>query len=126
MNRRHALAAIATAITTGTAWAHAEHDFTPQHGGVVVMADDLDFELVARPQAIALHIRHHGKVQPVTGGSAKVTLLTGTERSEATLAPVGADRLEARGAFKVGPGTRAVALVTLPGRKPSNVRFTLK
>lgn len=71
-------------------------------------------------------MRDHGKVLPVAGGSAQFTLLAGTEKSEMTLAPAGADQLEAEGAFKVGPGTRVVVLVTLPGRKPSNVRFALK
>lgn len=114
------------AAAAGAALAGPGHDLSPKHGGVVVEAGDLDFELVARPDALTLHVRDHGKAVAATGGSAKLTLLTGTEKSEVTLAPVGADRLEAKGAFKVGPGTRVVALVTLPGRKPANVRFALK
>ena len=35
------------------------------------------------------------------------------------------DKLEATGSFKVGPGTKAVAIVTVAG-KPSTARFTLK
>jgi len=40
--------------------------------------------------------------------------------------PVGEGRLEAKGTFKVAAGTKVVALVTLPGKKPANVRFALK
>ena len=38
----------------------------------------------------------------------------------------GAGTLEAQGAFKVAPGTKVVALVTLPGRKAATVRFVVK
>ena len=34
-------------------------------------------------------------------------------------------RLEATGSFKVGPGTRAVAVITVGG-KPATARFTVK
>jgi hypothetical protein len=111
---------------TGTAHAAGGHDHSPKHGGVVAEANDLDFELVARSDRLTLHVRDHGKPLPTQGASAKVTLLVGTERSEAVLAPTGSDRLEAQGAFKLGPGTKVVAAVTLPGRKPANVRFVLK
>ncbi len=111
---------------TGIAHAAGGHDHSPKHGGVVAEANDLDFELVARPDRLTLHVRDHGKPLPTQGASARLTLLAGTERSEAVLAPAGSDRLEAQGAFKLGPGTKVVAAVTLPGRKPANVRFVLK
>jgi hypothetical protein len=60
----------------------------------------------------------------VSGASAKITLLSGAEKQEAELKPAG-DRLEAAGSFKVGPGTKAVVVVTAKG-KPSTARFTLK
>jgi hypothetical protein len=40
--------------------------------------------------------------------------------------PAGDNRLEAKGAFKLAPGARVVATVTLPGHKAEQVRFTLK
>ena len=36
------------------------------------------------------------------------------------------EKLEAKGAFKVAPGTKVVALVALPGKKAANVRFAVK
>ncbi len=102
-----------------------DHDLTPRHGGVVVVAKDLDFELVAKPAAISLHVRDHGKLVDLRKASAKLTLLTGTEKTEVMLAPAG-DRLQAQGNFKVGAGTKVVAVVSLPGKPPKTARFTVK
>jgi hypothetical protein len=88
----------------------------------VVEVKDMDYELVAKPTVIQLHLRDHGKPADVSKASAKVTLLTGTEKQEVELKPAG-DKLEATGSFKVGPGTKAVAVVTIGG-KPATARFT--
>ncbi|UDF37839.1 UNVERIFIED_ORG: hypothetical protein LHJ69_24040 (plasmid) [Shinella sp. XGS7] len=101
------------------------HEHKPLHGGVVVEASDMDFELVAKADQISLYVRDHGKTATVQGGTAKLTLLNGSEKSEVQLAPAG-DKLEAKGSFKVGAGTKAVATITLAGKKPVNVRFALK
>jgi len=106
--------------------AHAaeKHDHAPKHGGVLVETKDMDVELVARPDVIQLHLSDHGK--PIDHGkaSAKVTLLVGKEKQEVELKPAG-NKLEAKGSFKVGPGAKAVAVVTVDG-KPSTARFALK
>ena len=59
-----------------------------------------------------------------TAASAKITLLTGSEKQEIELKPAG-NKLEATGSFKVGPGTKAVAVVTIAG-KAATARFSLK
>lgn len=102
------------------------HDHQPLHGGIVAEANDMDYELVAQPDTITLHLRDHGKPAKTEGVSAKLTLLNGTEKSEAVLSPAGVGKLEAKGAFKVAAGTKVVALVTLPGKKAANVRFAVK
>ena len=84
------------------------------HGGVVVEVRDMGYELLATPVTIQLHVRDHGKPAKTEGVRAKLTLLNGTEKSEAVLAPAGEGKLEAKGAFKVAAGTKVVALVTLP------------
>lgn len=116
------------ALMAGTALAAGDHahDHKPLNGGVVAEASDLDFELVAKAEQIALYVRDHGKPAALAGASAKLTLLNGSEKSEVSLSPAGAERLEAKGAFKVGAGTKVVALVQLAGKKPVNVRFALK
>ncbi len=118
------LAAIALTLS-GTAFAAGDkHDHKPLHGGVVVEVKDMDYELVAKPTVIQLHLRDHGKAADLSKATAKLTLLTGAEKQEVELKPAG-DKLEATGSFKVGPGTKAVAIVTVAG-KPSTARFTLK
>jgi len=122
---------VSVALTlAGSAWAaddkhdHA-HEHKPLHGGVVVEVKDVDYELVAKPTLIQLHLRDHGKPADVSKASAKLTLLSGTVKQEAELKPAG-DKLEAAGSFKVGPGTKVVALVTVAGKPAGTVRFALK
>ena len=120
-----ALALAGPAIAAEDKHEHA-HEHKSLHGGIVVEASHIDFELVAKADVITLHVRDHGKPAPVKGGSGKLTLLSGATKAEATLAPAGDSSLQARGAFTLGAGTKIVATVQLPGRKPINVRFALK
>jgi len=123
--KTQALLASITLAMAGSAFAAGDkHDHKPMHGGVVVEVKDMDYELVAKPTVIQLHLRDHGKAADLTKATAKVTLLTGTEKQEVELKPAG-DKLEATGSFKVGAGTKAVAVVTIAG-KPATARFTLK
>jgi hypothetical protein len=119
----HIAAAIALVLAS-TAHASGAHDHSPKHGGVVTEVKDMDYELVAKSSVVQLYLRDHGKKVDIAKATAKVTLLTGAEKQEVELKPAG-DKLEAIGSFKVGPGTKAVAVVTVAG-KPSTARFTLK
>lgn len=124
MKTQALIASIAFALAGSAFAAGDKHDHKPLHGGVVVEVKDMDYELVAKPTMIQLHLRDHGKAADLSKATAKLTLLTGTEKQEVELKPAG-DKLEATGSFKVGPGTKAVAIVTVGG-KPSTARFTLK
>lgn len=119
-----ATAAALTFALAGVAHAGGAHDHSPKHGGVVVEVKDMDYELVAKANVIQLYLRDHGKKVDISKASARLTLLTGSEKQEIELKPAG-DKLEATGSFKVGPGTKAVAVVTVAG-KPSTARFTVK
>jgi hypothetical protein len=92
---------------------------------VVVEVKDIDYELVAKPTLIQLHLRDHGKPADVSKASARLTLLSGADKQELELKPAG-DKLEASGSFKVGPGTKVVALVSIAGKPAGTVRFALK
>ena len=121
--KTQAFLASITLVLAGSAFAagdkhHHAHEHKPLHGGVVVEVKDMDYELVAKPTVIQLYLRDHGKPADVSKASAKLTLLTGTEKQDG-------DKLEATGSFKVGPGTKAVAVVTVGG-KPATARFTVK
>jgi hypothetical protein len=112
-------------FTAASAYATGAHDHAPKHGGVVVESKLYDFELVAKATTIQLYLRDHGKSADVSKASARLTLLTGTEKLEVDLKPAG-DKLEATGAFKVGAGTKAVAVVTVAGKPAGTVRFAIK
>lgn len=105
--------------------AHAGHDDKARYGGVVSVVKDVNYELVVKPDAVALYVADHGKPVDLKGATARLTLLSASDKSEVTLAPAG-DRLEAKGAFKPAAGTKALASVTLAGQAPTSVRFTLK
>jgi hypothetical protein len=114
------------ASIAGTAAAAGDHDHKPTRGGVVASGKEADYELVAKPTLLQLYVGDHGKPRDVSKASAKVTLLSGTEKQEFELKPAGSDRLEATGTFKVGAGTKVVAVVTDGGRTLGTARFTLK
>jgi hypothetical protein len=123
------IAAIALSLA-GSAFAagdhhHAGDDHKPMHGGIVAPTKLMDYELVAKPTMIHLYLRDHGKAADVSKATAKLTLLSGTEKQEVELKPAG-DKLEATGTFKVGPGTKVVAVVTIAGKPAGAVRFALK
>lgn len=108
----------------GKGGAHA-HEIKAQHGGVVAVVKDINYELVARPDGLMLHVSDHGKPADLSGASAKLTLLSGSKKEEATLAPAG-NALQAKGTFTASPGTKVVAQVSLKGQPMQAVRFTLK
>ena len=119
------VAALAFAATA-TAFAAEDHshETKPLHGGVLMVVKDIEYELVARPDSLQLHLRDHGKPIDISKGSAKLTLLAGTDKQEVELKPAG-DKLEAKGNFKVAANTKVVATVSLAG-KSSTARFVLK
>ena len=110
---------------SGASFAGGKHDHSPKHGGIVVEAKDMDYEIVAKPDVIQVYLRDHDKPMKVDGAKAKITLLNGAEKTEVELMPAG-DKLEAKGAFKVAKGTKGVALITLAGKSAASVRFEVK
>ncbi len=123
-NLRSALLASLIAVASMSATA-GKDDHKPRLGGVVVETKVGDLEIVAKPDSIQIHISDHGKVVKLDGAKAKVTLLNGTEKSEADLLLAG-DKLEAKGAFKVVKGTKGIAVLTLAGKAPVTARFDVK
>lgn len=107
------------------AWAAGPHSHAekPLHGGVIAEAKDIDFELVAQKDKLRLYLRDHGKKVEVSTATATLTLLNGAEKQEVALAPQG-EWLGAAGDFKIGKGTKAVAVVKQSG-KTVTVRFVL-
>lgn len=115
-------------MASGVVFAADKHDHghedKPLHGGLVTEIKDMDYELVAKPDVLQLYVRDHGKPVDVSKATAKITLLSGSDKQEIDLKPSG-DKLEAKGSFKVAPGTKVVAQVNLAS-KAATVRFVLK
>lgn len=124
----HLIAAITTGLS-GLAFAAGGHDHghehKPLHGGIVTEVKDMDYELVAKPEQIQLFVRDHGKPVDISQSSAKAILLSGNDKLEVDLKPVG-EKLEARGVFKASAGTKILVTVIFAGNKTSTVRFAIK
>ena len=82
-------------------------------------------ELVAKPDLIVIHVSDHGKAMKLTSATGTVTVFNGNDKTEAPLALAG-DKLEAKGSFKVGAGTKVLADVALNGKPAVAARFTVK
>ncbi|MBB3178007.1 hypothetical protein [Variovorax sp. Sphag1AA] len=126
MQRRFiTLALAATLVGLAGPTLAAEDHHKPAKGGIMVPGKEADYELVAKPDVIQLYVSDHGKPRDVSKAGAKLTLLAGPDKQEVELKPTG-DKLEATGNFKVGPGTKVVAVVTDGGKALGTARFTLK
>jgi hypothetical protein len=116
--------ALLVVFAAGAAPDARAHGAQARHGGVVQTANDLSFELVARPDGAVIYVEDHGKPVATAGMSGKLTVLNGAEKSEAAITPAG-DRLEAKG-VKVVKGSKVVAALSTADRKAITVRFTAK
>lgn len=130
-----ASAAFAGAATAGDGHKGHEHgskkasshtdDVKPAHGGVVTVVKDVNYELVIKPDTVALYVTDHGKPVALKGASGKLTLLTAANKMEVPLSASG-DRMEAKGDFMLAPGTKAMAVVKMADGSATTVRFTLQ
>ncbi len=117
---------IASSLVLGSmAWAGpGDATHKPMQGGVLATVKDVDYELVATATNLRLYVRDHGKAVDVSKATAKLTLLSGSEKQELELKPSG-DKLEATGNFKVMAGTKVVAVISF-GAKQATARFVIK
>jgi hypothetical protein len=112
-------------VLCSMAWAGpGDASHKPMQGGIVATVKDIDYELVASATALRLYVRDHGKAVDLSKATAKLTLLTGSEKQEVELKP-GGDKLEATGTFKVMAGTKVVAVIS-SGAKQATARFVIK
>ncbi|WP_420473663.1 hypothetical protein [Noviherbaspirillum sp. ST9] len=118
-------AALSLSMSQGVLASEKDHDDKPRYGGVVSVVKDVNYELVAKPDSITLYVIDHGKPVDTKNASASLTLLSAAEKSEVKLAPAGENKLEAKGNFKVQPGTKVAGSVKIDG-KLNSVKFTLK
>ncbi|MDO9598415.1 MAG: hypothetical protein Q7J47_11910 [Azoarcus sp.] len=124
MLKRYALVAMITLATAGAGPALAHGDAVAKHGGIVQLASDLSFELVPGQEGATIYVEDHGQPLSPTGMSGKLTILNGSEKTEAPLVVAG-DKLEAKG-VKLNKGSKVVANLKTAEQKSITVRFAVK
>lgn len=105
--------------------AQAHGDAKPQHGGIVRMANDLSFELVAQADGATIYLMDHGKPMASKGITGKLTVLQGGNKIEADIKEAGVNTLRVMG-VKLGKGDKLVAALSDVGGKSMTVRFTIR
>ena len=111
-----------SALASAPALAHG--GAAAKHGGIVQTASDLSFELVANEGGALVYVEDHGKPMVPAGMSGKLTVLKGTEKSEAALV-VSGDKLEAKG-VRLAKGAKVVAAINTADQRAITVRFTVR
>lgn len=123
MRKTFTTLAVAAALAFVPSLGLSHGDIDAKHGGVTKMQNDLGFELVPQSDGAAIYIEDHGKPVAVAGMSGKLTVLNGSQKSEAPLVPAG-DKLEAK-KVKVMQGSKVVASIQTADRKTITVRFSV-
>lgn len=119
---------IATSMALCSALVLADGDLKPQQGGVMAEAKSGHrIELVVSADMAMVYLSDHSS-KPIAskGASAELTLLTGAEKTSASLTASDANSMMARGKFKVASGSKAIVKFTLPGKGEEQVRLTFK
>jgi hypothetical protein len=118
-----ALAIGLSALGLNTALAHGPAK--SQHGGVVQVVNDVNFELVLLADGAVIYLVDHDEPLSSAGIVGKLTVLTGGAKTEAELSAAGDNKLEARG-IKIASGAKVVASLNNLDGKAVTVRFAIK
>lgn len=105
--------------------AQAHGDAKPMHAGIVQMVNDLSFELVAQADGATIYLMDHGKPMAAKGITGKLTVLQGSNKTEADIKEAGDNTLRVLG-VKLGKGDKLVASLSNVSGKSMTVRFTIK
>ena len=119
---------IAASFALCSSWAFADGALTPQQGGVMAEAKSGHrVELVVSADMAMVYLSDHSSKPIASKGTVgELTLLTGTEKTTASLTASDANVLMANGKFKAASGSKAIVKFTLPGKTEEQVRLTFK
>lgn len=115
-------------ITAGfitPALAGPNHDLKPKHGGIVTESRDVTLELVVLGDQVNLYISDHGKILNMKELNGKLTVLSGSVKTEHIFAPT-EQYLTATGIANLTKGSILVATITGYQGKTLNARFVYK
>lgn len=111
------------ALTFSNAFAHGAGE--PRHGGVVQVANDVTFELLADAEGVTIYLVDHDEPMSSKGITGKLTVLQGGKKVDAEVKEAGDNKLRAAG-VKIGKGDKIVAVLNNVEGKTATVRFTVK
>jgi hypothetical protein len=111
------------ALTMKPAMAHGSA--APRHGGIVQVANDVNFELVVEADGATIYLVDHDEDMPSKGISGKLTVLNGAQKSEVDVKATEGNKLRATG-VKIDKGAKVVAVLNNVEGKTATVRFTIK
>ncbi|MCO4888442.1 hypothetical protein MKD50_03555 [Cupriavidus sp. WGtm5] len=117
-------ASVALSGLSGLAMAHGAKP--AQYGGIVQAAGDLQFELVNRDGAVTIYVDDHDRKLPVAGASGKLTVLSGTRKTETALNPGADNALVAADKLQLTAGSKLVATIRFADGKTVTARFVAK
>lgn len=115
-------------VTTGLiapVLAGPNHDLTPKHGGIVAESRDVTLELVILGNQVNLYINDHGKMPNMKELKGKLTILSGSVKTEHIFSPA-EQYLTASGIANLTKGSILVATITGYQGKTLNARFVYK
>ena len=112
-----------SALGFNAALAHGAGE--PQHGGIVQVANDVNFELVVEADGATIYLVDHDEPMSSKGISGKLTVLQGAKKVEVDVKEAGDNKLRATG-VKLGKGDKVVAVLNNVEGKTATVRFTVK
>jgi hypothetical protein len=111
------------ALTSNPAAAHGAA--APRHGGIVQVANDVNFELVVEADGATIYLVDHDEDMPSKGISGKMTVLNGAQKTEVDIKSTEGNKLRATG-VKIEKGAKIVAVLNNVEGKTATVRFTVK
>jgi hypothetical protein len=123
-NKMMAIAVLAlSAVTLNTAMAHGTSG--PRHGGIVQVANDVNFELVLEADGATIYLVDHDEPMASKGISGKLTVLNGSDKAEVDVKAIDGNKLRATG-VKIAKGAKVVAVLNNVEGKTATVRFRVK
>lgn len=124
MQAVHKLILVSAAALLGASavWAHG--DPVPQRGGILVVLDELDFELVVKKDKIDLYTSDDNEPVPSEQMAGTLTVMGDSGKTKVTLEPAGINRLRAT-EVTAASGSRVIAIVTMPDGKSLAVTFAI-
>jgi hypothetical protein len=119
------IAAVLAASSLAMNPAMAHGSAAPRHGGIVQVANDVNFELVVEADGATIYLVDHDEDMPSKGISGKLTVLNGAQKTEADVKATEGNKLRATG-VRIAAGAKVVAVLNNVEGKTATVRFTVK